>query len=372
MKNKTTSMTRYAAAALSVLALLFTSCSKPTTVEKTQIGVILPMTGILSEMGQYEKQAMELALERLKSSDNADIELVFEDGKGDNKAVAAAANKLLDVDKVRLLITSTTGASLATRPIAERGNIPLIAFCMGSDVAAESKTTIRYYIGIEEESQAIIKHLSTLPKDTRVGILYASVAVWATAIKDIYQPFFTKHFTHKALVEEYALKDKDFRPQLTRLKNAGTQVLVLLGYGFEYEPIFSQMSDLQLRDPLHIIGGWGFLYTPLTPATLEGIHVAGPKYVFDRGEGGTAFEGAFTKKYGKAPNFDAAFAYEVVTRLPELLRDIKKFPQKDLKQLLADKQTIDGVMGKYHFSRDGNMIVDTAVGVFRNGKVVGK
>jgi len=372
MKIGSTSMMRAVTLVAGLLVLLLTSCGKPVPTEKTKVGVILPMTGILAEMGQYEKQAMELALEHLRSTGKNDIELVFEDGKGDSKAVASAANKLLDVDKVRLLITSTTGASLAARPIAERGNLPLIAFCMGSDVASESKSTIRYYIGIEEESKAIINYLSSLPKDTRVGVLHASVAVWATAVKDIYQPFFSSHFTQRVMVEEYALKDKDFRPQLTRFKNTGVQVLVLLGYGFEYEPIFIQMSELQLRERLQIIGGWGFLYTPLTAQTVEGIHVAGPRYVFDRGQGGSTFESAFTKKYGRAANFDAAFAYEVVTRLPELLEALQSGPQKDLKTILVNKGEMDGVMGKYHFVQDGNMVVETAVGIFRNGQIVGK
>jgi branched-chain amino acid transport system substrate-binding protein len=302
------------------IALYLNSCRKTTPAEKTKVGVILPLTGILAEMGQYEKQAMELAFNDLQASGYMDIELIFEDGKGDSKAVVGAANKLIDVDQVRLLITSTTGASLATRSISERASVPLIAFCMGSDVAAESKSTIRYYIGIEEESQAIIKHLALLPKDTRVALLYASVAVWATAVKEIYQPFLSKHFNQLVVVEEYALQDKDFRPQLTRFKNDDVQVLVLLGYGFEYGPIFTQMSELRLRDKLQILGGWGFLYTHLSPEMVEGIHVAGPTYVIDRGQAGAEFEAAFTKKYARVPNFDAVFAYEVITKLPEILR----------------------------------------------------
>jgi branched-chain amino acid transport system substrate-binding protein len=372
MSTKSTHLLWVFAIGVGILFLLLVACAKPASTQKIKIGVILPMTGILAEMGQYEKQAMELSQAFLKANGKNNIELIFEDGKGDSKMVAAAANKLLDMDKVRLLIVSTTGASLAARPIAERGSIPLIAFCMGSDVASTSKSTIRYYIGIEEESQAIINNLSSLPKDTHVGVLYASAPVWATAIKDIYQPFFSKQFSQHVLIEEYSLKDKDFRPQLTNFKNAGTQVLVLLGYGFEYKPIFSQMSELRLKDRLKIIGGWGFLYTPLVAQVVEGIQVAGPKYVFDRGQEGKKFENDFFVKYGRLPNFDAAFAYEVVIRLPELIQDIQSVKNEDLKTILANKGDMEGVMGKYHFDQNGNMIIETAVGVFRNGQIVNK
>jgi branched-chain amino acid transport system substrate-binding protein len=357
--------------AMFALLVLTSSCNRTTT-HKTRIGVILPMTGILAEMGQYEKQAMTLGVENLHNSGMNDIELVFEDGKGDNKAVAAAAAKLLDVDKAQMLITSTTGASLTAKPLAERHGVPLIAFCMGSDIAPGSNLTIRYYMGIEEESGAILKRLSTLPKGTRVGGLHASVAVWKTAVQALYQPFFSQHFTQPAVIEEYALNDKDFRPQITRFKNAGVQVLIVLGYGFEYEPIFTQMTELRLRENIHILGGWGFLYTPLSAQMLEGIEVAGPTYVMDRGSNGSDFEAAFTKAYGRQPNFDAAFAYEVVTRLPELLNLLKTTSQSGLKPALANKGTITGVVGQYHFTSDGNMIVGTGIGVFRNGHIMGQ
>lgn len=355
------------------LMIAIGGCSKPSAPQQaTKVGVILPLTGILSEMGQYERQAMELALADLSTKGKPQIELVFEDGKGDNKVVASAANKLLDVDNVQLLIASTTGASLTTRPIADGRNVPLLAFCMSSEVAAESKSTVRFYIGIEEESQAITNYLSSLPKNTRLGVLHASVAVWTTAINDIYGPFFKEHFSEPPLIEEYNVKDKDFRAQLTKFKTRGVQVLVLLGYGFEYEPIFTQMTELQLREKLQIVGGWGFLYTPLTAQMVEGIHVAGPMYVFQRGAPGSGFERSFANKYGRPPNFDAAFAYEVISQLPDILQVIAKSSTQNLKGALASKGTVNGVFGAYHFNEDGNMIVKTAVGVFRNGQIIGE
>jgi branched-chain amino acid transport system substrate-binding protein len=354
---------------ITMLAIPLLQCSRQGSPKGTKVGVILPLTGTLSEMGQYEKQAMELAADRLRASGANQQQLVFEDGKGDSKTVASAAQKLLDIDGVRILITSTTGASLAAKPLAERKNVPLLAFCMGSDVAHSSRSTVRFYVGIEEESQAIVDYLSSLPQDTRVGVLYASVAVWTTAINDIYIPFFEKHFRKPAVIEDYSLQDRDFRIQLTRLKNADAQVLVILGYGFEYQPIFTQMAELGLRDKVKIIGGWGFLYTPLPIQTLEGIRVAGPINVFRQGPSAAEFNTAFSREYGHPPNFDAAFAYEVIMKLPDILRILDRNGIADLKSSLTQRGEIQGVIGPYHFTNDGNMIVQTAVGTFRNGLI---
>ena len=51
---------------------------------------------------------------------------------------------------------------------------------------------------------------------------------------------------------------------------------------------------------------------------------------------------------------------------------MKNAPQADLKRGLAGLGQINGIMGKYHFTAEGNMIVETGVGVFRNGQIVGK
>ena len=323
------------------------------------------MTGTLSEMGQYESEAMKLAHQQMLPAEKQQIELIFEDGKGDSKSAVNAASKLININKVDALITSTTGASLAVQPLADLAHVPLIAFCMASDVAAKSPNTVRYYIGIEEESAAIISYLKTLPSETKVGILNASVAVWNTSIQESYRPFLTSHFRSSPLIEEYPLACKDFRPQLSRIKQANTQVLIILGYGFEYGPLFSQLDEMDMRKSLQIIGGWGFLYTSLSKETMEGIRVAGPTYVFDRGKQGAKFESDYRQTTGRMPNFDAAFGYEVITKIP-LLISIRR-SNDDFKKALAGKGPIEGVMGRYHFTESGNMIVETALGVFRDG-----
>lgn len=372
MARRTLLVVAICAAAVAVLAFAIArNWRQSGSAGDIRVGVILPETGILAPMGQVERQAMEMAADDVRAT-GFPLRLVFEDGKGDNKAVAAAANKLIDIDGVPILITSTTGASFAAQPIAERGKAIHIAFCMSTDLAPKSPNTIRYYVGIEEEANAIIQHLQTLPRDTPVGVMHGSVAAWTEALRNVYQPFFEKHFTRPVLVEEYDVKAKDFRAQLTTLKNAKIKVLVLLGYGFEYGPIFSQLSELGLREQVEVVGGWGFLYTSLPKESLEGIWVAGPTYVFDRGQTGSDFQSRFKARFGAQPNFDAAFAYEMVRRIPALwtLRQSKSV--QGVKQGLVEWGLVDGAMGRYRFNPDGNMIAETAVGRIRDGVAVGK
>jgi branched-chain amino acid transport system substrate-binding protein len=349
---------------------ILTGCGKKRESTKPKIGVILPQTGLLGEIGQYEKNAFDLAFDHLQQLNRKSFDAVFEDGRSDKKAVAAAANKLTDIDHVELLVTSTTGASLAAQPVAQRAHLPQLAFCMGSEVARNSPATVRFYIGVEEEAQAIIDFVRKNYAKNRVGILHASEAQWTTALKNIYHPTLDAFLSSPLVVEQYDVKDKDFRAQINRLQQANVDVVIILGYGFEFGPLFTQLHETGFAKKSAIIGGWGFLYTPVPADQLEGVYVAGPMYIYEKNSLGVSFDNAFFAKYGHHANFDAAFAYELAIRIPDVLDLISIKGQTALKAELAKQGEREGVFGKYRFAPDGNMIVETAVGRYRSGTIV--
>ena len=155
---------------IAVLCLLISGSAYAQTQNIVKVGAILPLTGKLAPMGEVERNAMILAMEKVNSNSKK-VEIIFEDGKGNPSEAVTAANKLLDMDKVDLLITSTTGASLAVEPITTRRNINLIAFCMDPDISKKSEYVMRFYEGIKEEADAILNYFSTAKKMSKVGIL---------------------------------------------------------------------------------------------------------------------------------------------------------------------------------------------------------
>lgn len=339
----------------------------PEKSRTVKVGVILPLTGKLAPMGEVERNAMILAMGKVNAR-SRHLELIFEDGKGNPTEAATIANRLIDIEKVDLLITSTTGASLAVEPITTRAKKNLIAFCMDPDISRKSEYVVRFYEGIKEESDAIIGYFDTAKGLAKVGVLYANVPVFEKVVNGIYLPFLKQKTVSVPVIERYALSDKDFRIPIFKMKQAGIDHLIILGYGFEYDNIFNQLAATGLlKGGLRIIGGWGFLYTPVDPPLLEGVLVSGPEYVFK--EQSDDFQKEYLKRYGKRPNFDAAFAYNVIVELEELIKHNIDLT-KPLKRTLIRKDESVGVVGRYSFSSDGDMIVKTGLGVYRNGVVL--
>jgi branched-chain amino acid transport system substrate-binding protein len=351
--------------AVSILLAGLAGC-QPKEENVLRVGVILPMTGTLSVMGQVEREAMSLALEKVNAKGKK-MEIYFEDGKGTPTDAVSAARKLIDLNKVDVLITSTTGASLAVEPIATQNKKNLVAFCMDPDVAKKSDYVIRYYEGIDEEAAGIMKYFNDNSAQKTVGILYAKVPVWEKVVNNTLLPFLKSKNLPVPYVETYALNEKDFKTVVLKMKDAKIDHLILLGYGFEYPGIFKPMSEYELLGKMRIIGGWGFLYTPVEPTYLNGVLVSGPEYVFKNHEFAGQFYNEYHARYSRFPNFDAAFAYNAIMSLGDNMN--RENASTPIKQIYADKSGLTGVAGPYSFDANGNMIVTTGLGMYQDGKI---
>ena len=73
-----------------------TSCIRNS--DKIKLGAVIPLTGKLSEMGEAEKNGMNLAIDELKK-EGINLQLITEDSKSNPKDGVTAARKLIDIDQ---------------------------------------------------------------------------------------------------------------------------------------------------------------------------------------------------------------------------------------------------------------------------------
>jgi ABC-type branched-subunit amino acid transport system substrate-binding protein len=164
-------------------------------------------------------------------------------------------------------------------------------------------------MGLEQEIYAILNHIDNSLYN-KIGVLCCKIPAYETLVKDYIETYFNKETNRKLVYKDfYDLNQIDFKNQITQLKQANVDCLILLGYGFEYHNIYKNLDEQSILNSFQIMGGWGFLYTEISTRFLENTLVAGPQYVFEKNENSTKFKDDFKKKFGYIPNFDAAFAY---------------------------------------------------------------
>lgn len=344
--------------------IVISSCNQKS--ESIKIGSIVPLTGKLSEMGEAEKNGMNMALEDLKK-EGIYLQLIIEDSKSNPKDGVTAARKLIDIDQCNLLLTSTTGTSAAVEPITTEKKLNLIAYCMDPDISGKSDYVARIYEGAESEAEAIKEYLNSDSSAKKIGMFYNRVEVWDKINKNNLKPFLEANGKEIVFMEDFAVGEKDFKNLVLKMKDSKLDHLILLGYGFEFPQLFAELKSQDLLNKITIIGGWGFLYSKVAKEDLEGVMVAGPEYVFKNGDLAAKFRREYVAKHKTIPNFDAAMAYNTIYTIGNNLKlDDLKFP---VKTKLANK-IFNGVVGEFTIDSKGNMLLKTSLGKYKNGVIV--
>ena len=104
---------------------------KKVTTEPIKIGFVGPLSGDVANLGQNIRAAVEVARDEINNQGGINgrkIQVIFEDGKCDSKAATAAGNKLINLDKVKMIVGGVcSGETLAIAPMAEKNNVILIS-----------------------------------------------------------------------------------------------------------------------------------------------------------------------------------------------------------------------------------------------------
>ena len=117
---------------IALLCLVITGCTITgnVTKETIRIGIIAPFTGDAAVYGQSEKNAIDLAVEEINLNGGIDgrlIEVIYEDGKCNGMDATTAAQKLINVDNVDIILGGTcSGETLAIAPLAEAPDTSVI------------------------------------------------------------------------------------------------------------------------------------------------------------------------------------------------------------------------------------------------------
>jgi len=103
---------------------------RPASGEPIKIGYIGPLTGGAAAYGETEKNVIELALKEINDGGELirKLEVIYEDGKCDGKDAATAAQKLINIDKVKIILGGGCSAeTLGAAPLAEASKVILFS-----------------------------------------------------------------------------------------------------------------------------------------------------------------------------------------------------------------------------------------------------
>lgn len=214
--------------------LSFKQLSKPVKVEPVRIGFIGPLTGDVASIGENLKVALEIARDEINKAGGIKgrpLEIIFEDGQCNPRMAVNAANKLINIDKVPIIIGGLCSSeTLAVAPLAEKAKVILFsAASTNHKISNAGDYVFRNVPSDTFQGVFAAEYVKNNMKLSKVAILKC-LSDYCVGVSDVFKTKF-QELGGAIVAEESFLQDaKDLRSQLTKIKAANPELVYFVGY----------------------------------------------------------------------------------------------------------------------------------------------
>lgn len=340
---------------VAIVALMPAACSsKQAAADTIKVGFSGALSGDQAVWGQADRDGLLLTVDDINAAGGIlgkKVEVVAYDDKGDQLEAVNVVKRLIKEDKVVAIIgTNSSGRNIAIAPVAEEGKVPVIStFATNPRVTVPEegklmKYTFRVCFIDPYTGEVTAKFAMDDLKAKTAAILYEISSDYSVGVRD----YFTKAWTEMGgkIVADEAFKtgDVDFRAQLTRIKEANPDVLVM---PFLYKEV--ALSAKQARDlgiTAIMLGGDGWPSSALLE--MAGDAVEG-SYFVNHGDIDAPnvkdFREAYKKKYGKDIEINSIMGHDAMIMLKAAIEKAGKAEPEAIRDALENLKGVQVYTG---------------------------
>lgn len=234
-----------------------------------KVGVLTALTGPLAKDGLTLRRAVEMAVEEINSAGGvlgASILPIFEDHGTDPKVAAAAAEKLITVDNVNVLVGGlTSSCAMAILEVAEKYSIPYLCDASADDLTAKGYRYIfRTASNSTENALLSVRFIKEVlePKlgsQMKIAILHENTLMGTQMANKFREEVERKNYGWKIVcVYPYEGRALDFKPMLRTVMATNPDLVVMSPYLTDGVLIAQQMKELNWSPFVYCSGG-GFM-----------------------------------------------------------------------------------------------------------------
>jgi branched-chain amino acid transport system substrate-binding protein len=343
------------------------------------VGVVLPRTGYLGpgEFGPgalVMENAFNLALEEINYSDSGSAKLKFivEDDRSTTDGAVSAFNKLIQQDKVPVILgVWTSEVAQTVFPIAQENRV--VAF--SPVVVAGGLTEIGDFIFRAAQPTDVL--IPAGVKVTKEQLGYQRVATIADS-DDHFAQTSNKEFEQTLSdsgveilqAESFQTGETDFTAQLTRIRDVDPEAIFVSAQQIETILIFKQARALGIPSDVP------FITASLSSDDIESAEGAAEGAITFASwssktdtPGNLAFVEKYRARYGREPSVWSALSYASVHILAEAIANAESPDSVGIRDALANISDFDTVLGQFSFNEVGDGAYDPKVLIVRDGRL---
>jgi branched-chain amino acid transport system substrate-binding protein len=353
-------------------ALKAEKAAKPAaTPIRAKIGVISIITGQGAAYGEAITNAIKLARDEVNAKGEVLIDLKVEDSSGKQEQALAAAQKLINSEKVVAIIGPTlSNEMMAAGPEANASGVPI----MGTSTTAKGITQIGKFVfrNALPESQAIPASVGQAVKKyniRKVALLYGNDDAFTKSGFDTMKEVAEKLKLEIVTIQEFQKGQADYKAQLTKIASLKPDAVLCSALYNEGGVILAQARKMGLKVPF--VGGNGFnspKVIEIAKEAAEGLIVATPWFGEKSDPKVRAFVAKYEKAYGKKPDQFAAQAYDAFHIMTNALKAAGSADRVKLRDALAATKNFQGVLGNFSFDAERDVVMAPNVLIVKGGK----
>lgn len=341
---------------LTATLMVNTGCEKQP--EEIKIGAILPLTGSVATLGEWMMRGHQLAVEDINRTGGINgkkIKLIIEDGMGDPKSSVTAFKKLVEIEKVKIIIGAVSPVCLALKPLANESKILLFANAGHPQITGESKYIFRHSNTAEEEANIISRFILENP-ELKKGTVIATNDDYGIAFTNTAEKIL--NISHNIEIEKliYEVGEEDFKIIAQKVIRSSPDFIIIGGADskgigllvkrlreYNYEGLVATTLVFGFPDAIKAAGpaSEGVFYTDFVIDSEDSLYVR------------------VNNEYKKIYNSDippvSLFEYNTIKLIYDCIKAVGYNPDKISDYLLMLK-TYNGVGEKIRITSHGDLV----------------
>ena len=343
-------------AALAAVALL-AGCSKTggdaAGASTIKVGEFASLTGKEATFGTSSHEGTLLAVEEVNAAGGVlgkKLQLVYEDNRSTPGESLTIAKKLINNDKVIAILGEVaSGRSLEVAPFAQQSHIPQISPSSTNPAVTQVGDYIFRVCFIDPFQGKLLAAFARNTLKVKKVALFSDVAApYSVGLAKFFKEAWLTGGGELVSEVKYTGGDKDFKAQLTVIKNAGAEAIMIPGYYNDVGLIVAQARQLGITVPMFGGDGWEapeliqiagaenlantFYSTHFSPTSTDPL---AQKFV-------AAYKAKFN---GKVPDAMAALGYDSVMVLVDAIKRAGTTDEPQLRDAIAATKDFPGATG---------------------------
>ena len=363
--------------AIATLVLLFYKCTnkKEQPKEIVTIGVVASLSGDATPYGEAAKRAVMIASDKFNKTSTLEIKVVFEDGKCNATDARLVAEKLINSDKVPVILGgSCSSETLSIAPLANSTKTLLIAAMTTAPEIADAGDFV--FRTIPSDASTGISVAKKIQEDANRIAIISENTDFAQGLRRVMTEYWKEQNTVEILVDEvFDTEDTDFTPQILKLKNENPSAIFINPQtGKSASRLVKQLREEGITAQIYayFLTGDDFVKSG---SFTENIIVFGYRQLVDT-ESASEYIQAYTERYGATPQYGeySASTYDTFNIIAQAIQEVGTNPE-DLRDYLYTMEPYDGIYAKsISFDSKGEISDQNAFGLLgfqiRNGELI--